>query len=194
MSEIAILTAVPTYLIDKLTDWTVDNCKAMPDGQPIPVAPNIFCAVHITEIQSKQESQGTHEEIWGFGITITKRITTVPYDRITPSIYLTQLSGISSLMERTKYALHNRWSLIQSINANIPNDPQLDEFVYVQTFSTPAMLLNRTPKLTFQEEDWFHGTHGTPERDNRDGYVGVTLTASFGNMLKITKLQEDTCE
>jgi hypothetical protein len=192
MSDIAILTAVPETLRANLPDWTSDNCKAMPDGRPDPVMGNMFCAVHITERQTViHVDHGVHRELWGIGITVTKRIEAVPYDRVNTSIYLTHVSGISPVMNRIIYEIHNRWKVVNSINAAIPDDGMLN--VTAQSFISPLLLLNRNPKLTFEDEPWFHGTHGGLSRDAQDGHVGVSMTAYFGTMIKETILNTETC-
>ena len=198
MSDIAILTAVPEVLITTqggiggFGDWNDNNCKAMPNGRPDPAMQSIFAAVHITERQTViKVDDGIHEELWGIGVTITKRIEAVPYDRITGSIYLTQLSGLSPVMQRVVYEIHNRWKVINAINAAIPFDPDLH--VDAQSFRTPLLLINRTPKISFEAEEWFHGTHSHISRDAQDGFVGVSMTAYFGKMLKQTILTPEVC-
>jgi len=197
MSDIAVLSGVTEYIHDRLPDdWNTDNCKAMPDGQPDPMMGDRFASVFIREVQSRLNTDdGYHEEIWGVSITITERLKAVPYDRISPSIYLTNLTGIAAVAERTLYAIQNRWSVIQWLNSRLElNDLVLNTFVDHQIFMHPLVLLNRSPKLEFREEEWFHGTHGvSPPRDTRDGLTGVSLTLNFGNLLKQTVLADDIC-
>jgi hypothetical protein len=195
MSDIAILKAIPEYLIDKFTYWNEDNCKAMPDEQPDPMMGDVFASVYITEIQGRPKSNdGVLEERWGFGVTVTKRISAVPYDRITPAIYIKEYNGISFYVNPIKYALNNRWSVTTAINDNIPMIPEVSDFVTDERFLSPAYCLNGMPRIRFAEETWFHGTHSVYEpRDSRDGYTGVYMSLTFGNLMKYTKLAEDTC-
>lgn len=194
MSDVAILNGAREWLVTNFTEWENDNCKPMPDGQPDPVAKNDFAAVHITESQARQSDDGIMEEVWGFGVTVTKRIEAIPYDKITDSIYLIHLTGLAPTMDRIKYSMQSSWKLTNLINSKIvTTDDQLNTFVSSQKFVEPARLVNRNPKMFFETENWWHGTHGKPERNPQDGFVGVRMTLNFGNLIKQTKFVPEVC-
>ena len=195
MSDVAILTAIPEILIDSFDEWTINNCKAMPDERPDPVANELFASVYISEIQNNLlQNDAEMQELWSFAITVTKRIHAVPYDRLMPSVYLEQIKGLYPAINRITNAINNRYSVINRINAKIPKDPQLNNLVLSEAFVTPVYALNRTPKVTLRNEEWFHGSHGTPARDRNDGHVGMSMTVFFGNLIKQTTLVPETCE
>ena len=195
MSDHHVLPGVQTTLLAALSEWNTDNCKPMPDGQPEPISASQFAAIHVLNVQGAQKDDGIHEEIWSFSITVSKRIKAVPYDRINTSVYLTHLSGISPIMKRIKYALNNRWSLVRNINALIDaeNDPDLVDLIDIEGFIHPALVINQTPKMSFRNEEWFHGTHRNPDRDAIDGVVGISMSLDFGQLLKQTHQPDEVC-
>ena len=195
MSDFQILPGVQARMIAVLPEWNEENCKPMPDGQPEPLSAKQFAAIHILNLQGTQKDDGIHEEIWSFSVTVSKRIEAIPYDRINQSVFLKHLTGISPIMERVKYALHNRWGLVESINnlIDIADDPVLANLIDIQRFIRPALVINRTPKMTFRNEEWFHGTHRNPDRNILDGFVGVSMTLDFGQLIKQTGQPDESC-
>lgn len=196
MSDIAILNGLSTYLIDKIPeDWTEDNCKGMPDGRPDPVSGDIFCSIHMGTSQGRIEhTDRSFEEVWGVDITITKRIKAIPQDRINTKVYLTHLTGLAPKMTRVKFAITNRWSAVQAINAAFPSDPVLDRFLDSIQAITPLQAMTRRPTVEFRNEEWFHGTHSGVGPTPRDGWVGISLTQTFGNMIIRADQAADDCD
>ena len=168
----------------------------MTDGQPDPTAANIFAAAHILNVQGRRQNSDTHEELWSFSVTISKRIKAIPIDRVNQSVYLSLYadSGLAEVVDVVKYSIQNSWNLITRINNQVNivgNEPTLiiQSIQYTQT----PQLLNRTPKPAFRNEEWFHGSHNNPERDGLDGFVGLSLTLDFGDLLKLTCINNETC-
>ena len=193
--DTAILNGVVSYLRNNLSTWNPSNCRAMPDGRPIPMMANEFCAVHITEAQGTTDDQGLLREVWGFGVTVTKRIQAVPFDRIVDNIYLEQISGLETLIRRIKFAITNRGEVVQAINAAIPteeNDPELYNFICDYRLLRPPIFINRNAKFRFRDEEWMHGSH-SPTRDRLDGHVAISFTLNFGRLEFQISQSEDTC-
>jgi hypothetical protein len=193
MSDKAILEGVTSYLIARLAEWNSDNCKAMPDGRPDPTMADEFASVHITQVQSVNTHDHRElEELWGFGVTLTKRISAVPYDRLSNSIYLQQLTGFSPIMTRIKLTLHNKYSLTQTLNTKLETtDTEINDLVEARCFSSPAVFINRSAKLRFHDDEWFHGYR--EGKIFKEGYVGVSMMLNFGNLRLMTALKPDTC-
>ena len=85
MSEAIVLNTIATKLRE-LDIWDSNNCMARFDERPDPVMGDRFCSVHMVEHQTRSQTDGGQtEELLGFGITITKRITAVPGDKISES-------------------------------------------------------------------------------------------------------------
>ena len=193
MSQIAILKAVPAYLIERMGfDWKTSNCRAMPDGQPDPTMGELFCSVHSPSWRpDTRKTDGILEERWGFSCTITQRISAVPYDRLM-QVYLTELTELLPAAQRLEFTLKNRYALMQKCNENLTNNPtkvdlELAKVLSDEKFMTPFQLLPGTGLITFHTEQWFHGTHGANDaRDSRDGYTGASITYAFGEALKLS--------
>jgi len=196
MSDKHVLEGVATHLRSKLSSiYDANNCKAMADGQPDPLTNDIFAAIHTLNIQGKRQHDIAHEELWSFSVTISKKINAVPIDRVAQSVFLKLFadSGLAEVVEYTKFAIQGSYKLIQEINNQVDivgTEPisLVESIGYIQV----PQLLNRTPKPAFRNEEWFHGSH-SPDRDVLDGFVGLSLTLDFGDILKITKIKQDVC-
>lgn len=196
MSHAAILTAIPKYLIARLDDWNVDNCKAMVDGQPEAIMGTLFASVHIEQMQTiLKTTDGLHEELWTVSVTVTKKIEAVPSKQIPDSIYLKHLEGIAPIVSRIKHALHNRWTVTTAVNAEFTASPdeELDQFITERCFISPMYCITVSPKPKMQNEEWFHGHHGLPLRDRHDGPVGLSMSLTFGHFKFQAKLANDDC-
>lgn len=192
----AILRGVQNYIRNNFEHWNKDNCKAMPDGRPDPMMGRTFCSIHITEAQGATDDQGILREVYGFGVTVTKRIEAVPYDRITDSIYLSHMDGISSLVDQINYSISNRYEVANAIASELPtaySDPELFKFVECFTIPNPPILVSRNPRLRFRDEEWFHGSHDKPLRDQKDGHVGVSFTLNYGKLTLLINQTEGNC-
>ena len=191
--DIAILRGVASYLHQCIPHWNENNCKPKPDGRPDPIQGKEFLALHISEVQGTTEDQGILREVWGFAATITKRIEAVPHDKVTDQIYLERMSGIASLANQVNYAISNRQEVSRAIENEFPTaqtDPTLFKFIDAIRVINPPMLVNRNPSLRVRNEDWFHGTHSRPVRNQQDGPVGVSFTLSFGRLnIEISQTQ-----
>jgi hypothetical protein len=188
--DYAILKGISSYLIGEFDEWNARNCKGMPDEQPDPVMGDIFAAVHVVNSQGTSRDSGLLDDVFDFAVTVTKRIEAIPYDKITDQVYIKQLMGIEPIVTRITYAIWNRWEPINAINAQIVADPQLEKYVGSRRFIAPCKKSNRTGKLRFHDEDFLHGNK-TRNRDQ--GFVAVSLSVYFGNLILQTVQTEGTC-
>lgn len=191
--DYAVLKGTRDYLIANLEIWNSDNCKAMPDEKPDPVMGNEFASVHMINSQGGGRDSGMLDDFYEFAVTVTKRIEAIPYDQVSPEIYLKNLSGIEPLITQITYAIWNRWEVINAMNAAIVPDPQLEQFIENYKFIGPPKKSNRTGKLRFVDEDHFHGDR-ISDRTRFDGHVGVMLTVYFGGVILQAPQIPGTCE
>lgn len=193
----AILRGVVKHIHQCFPDqWNEKNCKAMIDGRPDPISGIEFCSVHITEFQGATDDQGLLREVWGFGVTISKRNKAVPFDRLNEAIYLEDKSGLARLSNRIKFAINNRYEVSNSIQSCIPteeDDPKLYQFIECLSIRNPPLLSSRTPKVRERDEEWWHGSHSLPQRNKSDGHVGLSLTLNFGSLNILIKQTEGNC-
>lgn len=194
MSDTAILETIATILIEKFpNDWNDDNCQPRSSGDPPPMMGDRFAAVHMTSISGNGYQENATIETYNFAITVTKRIHAVPESKITRSVYLGTLQEISPMINRIIHVISNRWSITNRINDALTVDPFLSSYATPSAFISPPVFLSRTPTPVVRDEDWFHGTHGPKLRDLQDGHVGLSLTATFGNLNKETIIVEEDC-
>jgi len=194
--DTAILRGVTKYIHNNLEHWNELNCKAMPDGRPEPMIGKDFCSVHITESQGTVADQGLLREVWGFGVTVTRRLEAVPYDKIMQAIYLGKIQGLDRLVNQLKYAISNRGEVRVCIESCLPTeeqDPELFKFIDCIAVTTPPIFVSRNPKFRFRDEEWFHGTHSNPARNRNDGHVGISFTMNFGRLEFQISQKEGTC-
>ena len=193
----AILTGVVKYLRENLSIWNATNCMAMADGRPNPMMGKEFCSVHVSEMQGTTDDQGLLREVWGFGVTVTKRIEAVPYDKIPQSIYLEETRGISKLINQILYAINNRWEVARCIEAELPTAetcPEIFKFINCIRVMNPPLLSNRNPKFRYRDEEWMHGSHTKPTRNGLDGHVGISFTLNFGRLNIQIQQTEGNCQ
>ena len=193
----AILRGLENYIRANLSEWNKDNCQATPDARPAPIICNQFCSLHITESQGTTDDQGLLEEVWGFGVTVTKRIEAVPHDKIVDTIYLQQSTGIARLVRQLKYAINNRGEVQEAINDELQKvlecDIELQQFICSARLIRPPIWTNRNAKFIFRDEVWMRGSHSQPTRDRHDGHVAISYTLNFGRLNFQLSQTEGTC-
>lgn len=187
MSEHFILTAIESRL-QTFSKFDTTNCGVMFDERPPPVAPNYFASIHFTEITPQPFIGGLMSQI-KVGVTVTKRIQAVGYDRITSQVVYRELNGLFQLTNFIRSALHNNWEVTNSANTLLSGffagnvDPEHEALISTAGF-TNVLLWNKTDyKPEIRNEEWFHGTFMNRERGrDQPGNVGLSLTVEFGNI------------
>lgn len=187
MSEHFILTAIESRL-QSFSKFDTTNCGVMFDERPPPVVPNYFASIHFTEITPQPFIGGLMSQI-KVGVTVTKRIQAVGYDRITSQVVYRELNGLFQLTNFIRTALHNSWEITNSANTLLSGfftgnvDPEHEALISTAGF-TNVLLWNKTDyKPEIRNEEWFHGTFMNRERGrDQPGNVGLSLTVEFGNI------------
>lgn len=187
MSEHFILTAIESRL-QTFSKFDTTNCGVMFDERPPPVVPNYFASIHFTEITPQPFIGGLMSQI-KVGVTVTKRIQAVGYDRITSQVVYRELNGLFQLTNFIRSALHNNWEVTNSANTLLSGffagnvDPEHEALISTAGF-TNVLLWNKTDyKPEIRNEEWFHGTFMNRERGrDQPGNVGLSLTVEFGNI------------
>lgn len=200
MSAYAILKGLETHIRNNISTWDETNCKAMPDGKPDPIAGDLFCACHMIRSRTyRQDDAGDIDrrrlaEDYSFGVTVTKKIEAIPYDSVTETVYLTQISGLDLETEKIKYLIHASWQFTREVNNLLAcDDADVNNLVYSWAFYRPPLLANPEAVPRFRNEQWFFGTHGDPSRNAQDGSSGISLTLEFGRFERETILINQDC-
>lgn len=194
MSDYALLTGVQTYL-RSFNLFDEKNCGVQIGGQPPPNIPDFYAAIHIIEARTgKFDDGGLIEEVYIFGVTVSKRIKAVPRDRIASDVYIEQLAGLSRICRFVVAALHHRSSPIITANTLVDDEDDAEYLgiVFGEKFVNVPTWIGTDGVPSLHNDEWFHGTYNTRnERMEQAGYVGMSKTCRF-RVTKITK-QKDNC-
>ena len=188
MSEHFILTAVESRL-QSFSKFDTSNCGVMFDERPPPVIPNYFASIHFTEVTPQPFIGGILSQI-KVGVTITKRIQSTPFDRITSQVVFRELSGLFQLANFVRSAIHNSWQVTNDANtllsAYFTGNVDAEHEVLISTagFSNVLMWNKTDYKPEIRNEEWFHGTFMNRERGrDQPGNVGLSLMVEFSNIM-----------
>jgi len=196
MSDLHVLGGVADHIIARLpSKFDINNCKPMADGQPDPLVNKLFAAVHTLNVQGLRQHDKVQEELWSFSVTISKKIHARPIDRVSANVFLSLFasSGLAEIVEYVKYSIQGSDNCVKRMNNKVSIiGAEPAAIIEGITYRQVPQLLNRNPKPNFRNEEWFHGTH-SPPRDGQDGFVGLSLTLDFGDVLKATTITEDSC-
>ena len=200
-AEQAVLESVASTLIAEFDSFTANNCKVTPDELPHPVSGTTFVSIYGLNFSGKPQWGGQMvEEFMEFGVTISKKLHAAPYDRVmynevfNESVDADNISfGLSQMLEMVKFRISNRWDVCNTAVSNLSTGgKEIEDLVISTKILQPPQLVNKTAKIRFHDEQWFHGKR-TPDLDPREeGAVGISGTHYFGNVLLQTKLAEET--
>jgi hypothetical protein len=194
MSDYALLSGVQTYL-RSLDLFDETNCGVQIDERPPPVIPDFYASIHMIETRTgKFDDGGLIEEIYVFGVTVSKRIKAVPRDRIAGDVYIEQLAGLSRICRYVVAALHHRASPIITANTLVDDEDNAGYLAIVagEKFINVPTWIGTTGVPQLHNEEWFHGTYNTRNaRMELPGFVGMSKTCRF-RVTKVTK-QKDNC-
>lgn len=132
MSMSALLTAVRDRLRATIP-LPPEVCDIQEDAQPIAQIGQLYVAVHPLGIDPTEapDAMMALDEFFGVGVTITRRIRSVPDDRLARQVYLDTITNQSTGMERLAYLIrvriHKRQEVIDAANQLITGSQQFME-------------------------------------------------------------------
>lgn len=195
MSEYALLTGVQNYLRTFSNTFTQNNCGYQVSEKPPPMTADYHATIHMIDLRpGAYDDGGLIEEIYTFGVTITKRIKAVPEDRHPEGAYLNLTSGLSKLCRFVVAAIHHRSGPIITANTLLTDEDNADYLSVVagEKFINVPTWVGTTAVPELRNEEWFHGTYNTRnDRTEPFGYIGMTKTVRF-RVTKITQ-QKNNC-
>lgn len=176
----AILFAVRDAIRSVGFGYSEATCDIMPGGEPDPAMGDWFASVH--ELASRSTNDNCLMEYFGFGVTLTRRISGVPYSRIGDRRLASNLArqqgpqgqpSLNARCEQLKNFLHMNWGVLQDANNNIVNWTPGDNIVY--GFCEPARYRGmEVPVL--QGGAWFQAD---PEIDPASQPIGLKAQLAF---------------
>jgi hypothetical protein len=187
MSEYALLTGIQTYLRTfNMFDDT--NCSTQVNEKPPASVGDFYVTIHMLNVQpSKYDDSEMIEEVYTFGITVSKRIKAVPEDKLPEAVYLETANGLSKICRFIVAALHHRASPIITANTLLTAEDDADYLSVVagERFVNTPTWLGTSGQPELRNEEWFHGTYNTRNsRIEPFGFVGMTKTIRF----RVTKV------
>lgn len=192
MSEHALLFGLQTYL-RTFNMFDEKNCGAQVNANPPPMTGDYHATIHMIDISTgKFDDGGLIEEIYTFGITITKRIKAVPEDKFPEAVYINAASGLGKICRFVVAAIHHRSAPIITANTLLTAEDDADYLSVVagEKFINVPTWIGTTAIPELRNEEWFHGTYNTRNtRIEPFGYIGMTKTCRF-RVTKITKQKD----
>lgn len=176
----ALLFSVRDAIRDAGYGYNASTCEIMADGHPIPSMGDWFVAVH--ELASRSNADNCLNELFGFGVTVTRRISGVPFDRIGNKVMAANLArqpgpqgqpSFNARCEQLKNFLHMNWGVLQDANNFLVQWTPGDNLVY--GFCEPARYRGmETPVL--EGGAWFQAD---PEIDPASQPIGLKAQLTF---------------
>jgi hypothetical protein len=155
------IRAAPGYGYD------VKTCEIMDDGQPPPRCGDRFAAVH-QGTQSNDTLNSLNLYI-GFAVTLTRRLSNVPLDRVGDRLLAKQLAetnGFNAQLDQLLDFLNMNWGILQDANTNLMKRASLiPTATQVYGFCEPAHFAS-AEKPSLVGPEWFSAEpteSGAPE-------------------------------
>ncbi len=127
----ALLWAVHDAIIAAPFGYDKRVVSIRPNGQPPPDCGDIYIAVH--EGRSTSDMDNALNEYFSFSVTLTMRLTNVPFDRIGKDLeakMVQKASGFNRRAEQLRAFLHMNWGLLGPANTYLVQMNPDAEFVY----------------------------------------------------------------
>lgn len=127
----ALLYAVRDGIRAASMNYAYAECDIMDDGRPPPRAGNVFVSVHSGKSRPGPANQRNLDELFGFSVTLTMRVT-IPLDRVGTQLLarnielvpLAQRQGFNAKLDQLRSFLHSNWriTVLTSQTPNSAND------------------------------------------------------------------------
>lgn len=176
MSQRALLLAVRDYLRSSV-NLADDECEVMFDGQPMPMAGERFVSVWPGD-WSARDIEGLDEE-YGINITVTRRVTYAPADRVVAPLTGTDAQALDQLLEAIRAKLHLDSQGDKVLNAaNTIIGTGSNGFVEPLRFRHGSRPEPKGP-------DWFSA-------DGESEVSGLAQTLTFGGARRLQTIESET--
>ena len=178
MSQAALCLAVKARLQSVLT-WDDNTCDVMFDGQPKPMAGELFVAVWPGS-WTTNDIEGL-DEYFGVNVTVTRKFGYSPKDRGGTELWTKAVMGMEALLNRIKVALHHDVggdAIMAAANAIINATSTHNGFIEPLRFRNGGR-----PEL--KGPDWFEAT---PEGEGWS-IAGVAQTMMFDRARRVQTIE-----
>lgn len=153
-----------------------NSCDVGFDGQPKPVAGELYIAVYPGTWQG---DHGAHDldEYFGVNVTVSRRLGAVPMDRWGSDILDKALDGLEAVCRQINQAIHKNYTLMQIANS-----------VYLGNVSAPpspfaifseVLSFNSAGNPELKGPDWFSAPDLASEFEQTWAYSGVAQTLAY---------------
>ncbi|HMP07592.1 MAG TPA: hypothetical protein PJ982_14680 [Lacipirellulaceae bacterium] len=107
MSHVALLRAVVDHLLDDSSlGLDRENCAITHDGQPFPIAGDLFVAVWPGYWRDQGSNGESLHEGYGGNVTVSLRCAHVPRDRIGVEVLAKASIGLLAICEKVRASIH----------------------------------------------------------------------------------------
>ena len=162
------------------TELSLENnaCEVTLDGQPIPLAADVFYAVHHDQWQNTGQNVGELEEDFGLVLTISMRGGNIAFDRWGPELLAKATTGLWDRARAAIVKIHGDYTLMNAANTIIGSAATYNRFV------EPVWLSNVTTQ--YKPPSWWH--RETPSTKGMK-YEGAAAIIRFSSAKRIQTLE-----
>lgn len=180
MSQRSLLLGTKEFLLKNILynnqPLSESLCDVMPDGRPPNDCGEFFMAIH------PGGSRGTNYEILDIvhqiNITLTIRISRVPFDRIGRQIIVKKQMGLSDFIQLLIQVIHMNYNILLMADSFIGNE--FGEEGIIDGFPNKwiePLRFNTCSPPRIVGGDWFHS--------ERDAEAGIIQTVTFGDARRV---------
>lgn len=148
------------------------------DGQPPAFSGQWYIGIHGGTYQSSDYENLV--EKYAVNVTITWRKGFAPTDRQAKAIMLKQATGLYDMIRKIQLGVHQSYALMSLANT----EPSYGCAIGANGFVEPLRFRSCSPPRPVGA-DWFHA-------DPNEGDGGWIITMSFGDALRVQKIEEMT--
>jgi hypothetical protein len=197
MSVTALLQAF-TETLQGLTVFTVNNCKAKHTSRVDTVSGDLSAIVSVSQhIRQNPDADNLHfEEAFGVKVTLTKRIKTIPHNKVGDEVYMKASTGLLAIARRVQVYMTAKKHTVRRLaqtKMEAETDSEIDTLITSECFITPLEWIRSDETPTIENEPWMHGEHSRVPRDLKDGPLALVLDVEFGKMTKVTVFNAEVC-
>lgn len=157
------------------------QCEIGWDGQPPPMAGQVFVAVHPGAVRSDHDL--SLRETVALDLTLSMKTGGLPVDRYGEQSVVLATTGIYARAEAIRALLHMNYTVLNDANAGQSYSIGASDNGFVE----PLKFLSMTPPQE-RGPEWFWGE----SEFSGDAPAGLSITLSFGNAVRVQVIEEQS--
>ena len=151
-----LITDLGTYLDEDLGSQHVD---IMPDERPKPIMGNWFASIYGTSWRPGNiDPNNGIEEVYGLGVTVTMRQSSIPRDRSGLNLYVEASLSLDNLCRKIMTVIHQNTTIGSTAGNSMTGTDRIVEYL---------RWIGTDPKPRLEDGTWF----GSEQPDLEVGYV-----------------------